>query len=312
MVSDDGRDRQISSVMTPTSRAVSRWAPALVWLSLPLTAGSSFANALDGRASAISLTAVIGLWLLWVVGLIAALTPSSVSLTTLRILMPASVVAAAWAALVVPDSADLAASVALGVTSLCAVLSLSASVGYTFINGSSYGDERRFPLRPPGPIVCGPVEFVWAAMVASVFSGPMLLAAKQWIPGALITVFAVALVIGGARALHQLSKRWLVFVPAGIVLVDRTTLLDALLVQRHTVGSMGLAEEGSTSADLSAGALGIQVEVRLSTTDSIIPTPLRRDRRKIVEPVDVNAVRFTPSRPGWVLDAARERRFTVG
>ena len=312
MVSDDGRDRQISSVMTPTSRAVSRWAPALVWLSLPLTAGSSFANALDGRASAISLTAVIGLWLLWVVGLIAALTPSSVSLTTLRILMPASVVAAAWAALVVPDSADFAESAALGVTSLCAVLSLSAGVGYTFINGSSYGDERRFPLRPPGPIVCGPVELVWVAMVASVFAGPMLLAAKQWIPGAVISVLAVALVIGGARALHQLSKRWIVFVPAGIVLVDRTTLLDALLVQRHTVGSIGLADEDSSATDLSAGALGIQVEVRLSTTDSIIPTPLRRDRRKIVEPVDVNAVRFTPSRPGWVLDAARERRFTVG
>jgi len=119
-------------------------------------------------------------------------------------------------------------------------------------------------------------------------------------------------VIGGARALHQLSKRWIVFVPAGIVLVDRTTLLDALLVQRHTVGSIGLADEDSSATDLSAGALGIQVEVRLSTTDSIIPTPLRRDRRKIVEPVDVDAVRFTPSRPGWVLDAARERRFTVG
>ncbi|MEJ6739107.1 MAG: hypothetical protein QNL59_01060 [Actinomycetota bacterium] len=298
--------------MTPTSRAVSRWAPALVWLSLPLTAGSSFANALDNRASAISLTAVIGLWLLWVVGLIAALTPSSVSLTTLRILMPASVVAAAWAALVVPHGADFAESAALGVTSLCAVLSLSAGVGYTFINGSSYGDERRFPLRPPGPIVCGPVELVWVAMVASAFAGPMLLAAKQWIPGALISVLAVALVIGGARALHQLSKRWLVFVPAGIVLVDRTTLLDALLVQRHTVGSIGLADEDSSATDLSAGALGIQVEVRLSTTDSIIPTPMRRDRHKIVEPVDVDAVRFTPTRPGWVLDAAKERRFTVG
>jgi len=140
----------------------------------------------------------------------------------------------------------------------------------------------------------------------------MLLAAKQWIPGAIISVLAVAFVVGGARALHQLSKRWLVFVPAGIVLVDRTTLLDALLVQRHAVGSIGLAAEDSSAADLSAGALGIQIEVRLSTTDSIIPTPMRRDRHKIVEPVDVDAVRFTPSRPGWVLDAAKERRFTVG
>lgn len=297
--------------MTPTSRAVSRWAPALIWLSLPLTAGTSFAHALDQRSAPVTLTAAIGLWSMWVIGLIAALAPSSVSLTTIRIVMPASVVAAAWAAILAPNGADFAESFALGVTSMCAVLSLSAPVGYTFINGSSYGDERRFPLRPPGPVVLGPLELVWVAMVASVLAGPLLLAAKQWIPGAIISVLAVGLCVVGARALHQLSKRWLVFVPAGLVLVDRTTLLDALLVQRHVVSSIGVAEEDSAAADLSAGAIGLQVELRLSTTDSIIPTPARRDRHKIIEPLDVEAVRFTPSRPGWVLDAAKERRLTV-
>ncbi|MSY92450.1 MAG: hypothetical protein F2654_10025, partial [Actinobacteria bacterium] len=255
--------------MTPTSRAVSRWAPALIWLSLPLTAGTSFAHALDQRSAPVTLTAAIGLWSIWVIGLIAALAPSSVSLTTIRIVMPASVVAAAWAALLAPNGADLAESFALGVTSMCAVLSLSAPVGYTFINGSSYGDERRFPLRPPGPVVLGPLELVWVAMVASFLAGPLLLAAKQWIPGAIITVLAVGLCVAGARALHQLSKRWLVFVPAGLVLVDRTTLLDALLVQRHVVSSIGVAEEDSAATDLSAGAIGLQVELRLSSTDSI-------------------------------------------
>lgn len=312
MVSDVGQNRQISTVMTPTSRAVSRWAPAIVWLSLPLTAGTSFAHALEHRSSAVTFTATVGLWLLWVVGLIATLAPSSVSLTTIRILMPASLVAAVWAALAVPNGADFAESLALGVTSLCSVLSLSAAVGYTFINGSSYGDERRFPLRPPGPVVLGPLELVWIAMVASAFSGPLLLATRQWIAGTIVTLVAVVICSAGARALHQLSKRWLVFVPAGIVLVDRTMLLDALLVQRHVVSSIGLAEEDSTAVDLSAGAVGMQIEIRLSTTDSIIPTPPRRDRRKIVEPLDVDAVRFTPSRPGWVLEAAKERRLTVG
>lgn len=311
MVSEDGQNRQISCVMTPTSRAVSRWAPALIWLSLPLTAGTSFAHALDQRSAPVTLTAAIGLWSIWVIGLIAALAPSSVSLTTIRIVMPASVVAAAWAALLAPNGVDLAESFALGVTSMCAVLSLSAPVGYTFINGSSYGDERRFPLRPPGPVVLGPLELVWVAIVASVLAGPLLLAAKQWIPGAIISVLAVGLCVAGARALHQLSKRWLVFVPAGLVLVDRTTLLDALLVQRHVVSSIGVAEEDSAAIDLSAGAIGLQVELRLSTTDSIIPTPTRRDRHKMIEPLDVDAVRFTPSRPGWVLDAAKERRLTV-
>lgn len=311
MVSDYGQNRQISGAMTPTSTAVSRWAPALVWLSLPLTAGSAFAHALDSRSTAVTMTGAIGLWSLWLLGLIAALVPSTVSLTAIRVLMPASVVAAGWAALAVPNGAEFAESAALGVTTLCAVLSLSAAVGYTFVNGSSYGDERRLPLRPPGPVLFGPLELVWAAMVASVFAGPFLIASKQWIPGTIVSALAVLFVLVGSRALHQLSKRWLVFVPAGIVLVDRSALLDALLVQRHVVSSIGLAREDSTATDLSVGAVGIQVEIRLSTIDSIIPTPLRRDRHKIIEPIEVTAVRCTPSRPAWVLDEAKARRLTV-
>lgn len=311
MVSEDGENRQISSAMTPTSRIVSRWGPALVWLSLPLTAGASFAHALDQRTAAVAWTAALGLWSLWLIGLIASLAPSSVSLTTIRILMPASVVAAAWSALAAPEGTDLAQSVALGVTSLCAVLSLSAAVGYTFINGSSYGDERRFPLRPPGPVVLGPLELVWIAMIGTALTGPMLLADGSWIAGGIVTLLALPLGVGGSRALHQLSKRWLVFVPAGIVLVDRSSLLDALLVQRHNVRSIGPAGADSVAIDLSAGAIGLQIEVRLTDTDSIIPTPSRRNRREVIEPVDVEAVRFTPSRPGWVLETATDRRLTV-
>jgi hypothetical protein len=257
------------------------------------------------------MTGAIGLWSLWLLGLIAALVPSTVSLTAIRVLMPASVVAAGWAALAVPNGAEFAESAALGITTLCAVLSLSAAVGYTFVNGSSYGDERRLPLRPPGPVLFGPLEVVWAAMVASVFAGPFLIATKQWIPGVIVSALAVLFVLVGSRALHQLSKRWLVFVPAGIVLVDRSALLDALLVQRHVVSSIRLAGEDSTAADLSVGAVGLQVEIRLSTADSIIPTPPRRDRHKVIEPIDVTAVRCTPSRPAWVLDEAKVRRLTV-
>jgi hypothetical protein len=77
------------------------------------------------------------------------------------------------------------------------------------------------------------------------------------------------------------------------------------------VSSIGVAEADSVAIDLSAGAIGLQIELRLSTTDAIIPTPARRDRHKMIEPLDVDAVRFTPSRPGWVLDAAKERRLSV-
>jgi hypothetical protein len=286
--------------MTPTSRVVSRWAPALVWLTLPLVAGPAFAAGLDHRSTAVQLVGATALWVLWAIGLVAAFVPSTASLTAIRILMPASVVAAVWAAVAAPHGADATYSFPLGVTAFAAVLSLSAAVGYTFVNGSSYGDERRFPLRPPGPVVLGPIEVLWSLMVLGAF-----------------TVAAMLVIVVGVRALHQLSRRWFVFVPAGVVLVDRTVLLDALLVPRQRVAVLRAAatESGtgdSEATDLTAGALGLPLELRLSEPDTIIPTPQRRDRHVSIEPVEVDAVRFTPTRPGWVLDAARERRLTVG
>lgn len=293
------------------ARAFRRWAPAAVWATMPLTVAPAMADALDGRSHPVQLVGAIGLWALWTVGLIAALAPSTVSLTTIRILMPASVVVAIWAALVVADGAATASSVALGVTSLAAVISLSAGVGLTFVNGSSYGDERRMPLRPPGPVVMGPLELVWFAMVASALAGPMLLASEVWVWGGIVTALALAIVVAGARILHQLTKRWIVFVPAGVVLVDRTVLIDAMLTMRQRIASIGPSPVESDAHDLTANALGLALELRLTEPDVIIPMPTNRDRSQTIDPIEVRAVRFTPTRPGWVLDAARDRRLTV-
>lgn len=284
----------------------------LVWISLPLTAGSTFGDALAGRSTAVVLVAAIGLWAGWAGGLVAALVPSTASLTAVRILFPSALVAAVWAAIVSDDPTGTAASMALALTSSAAVLSLWAMVGDVYVNGSSYGDERRFPLRPPGPVVLGPLEVLWAVMVTTTFAGPMLLASRQWVPGVALTVIALAIDVIGVRALHQLSRRWLVFVPAGVVLVDRSVLLEAMLTLRPRIASMGLAAVDSDAVDLSAGAVGVQVELRLDRPGDIVLTPARRDRHLLVEPIEVTAVRFAPSRPGQVLDAARARRITVG
>lgn len=294
------------------ARRVARWAPVVVWLTLPLTAGSTFADALADRSAPVALVAAIGLWAGWAGGLVAALVPSTASLTAVRILFPAALVAAVWAVILSDDPTGTAASMALALTSLAAVLSLWAMVGDVYVNGSSYGDERRFPLRPPGPVVLGPLEVLWAVMVTTTFAGPLLLAARQWVPGVAVTVIAVAIDMIGVRAMHQLSRRWLVFVPAGVVLVDRSVLLEAMLTLRPRIESMGLAAIDSGAADLSAGAIGLQVELRLDRPGDIVRTPARRDRHLLVEPVEVTTVRFAPSRPGQVLDAARARRITVG
>ena len=300
--------------MTRLAPLARRWGFALVWVSLPFTAGPAFADALDPRSRQVQLVATVGLWLLWAVTLAAALVPRPLSLTTLRIVAPASVLGAGWAAVVGPDGAAAPSSIALAVTSLAAVVSMFATVGDEFVNGSSYGDERRMLLRPPGVVILGPMESVWLLVVAGAVTGPMLLAAQQWIAGGVLLVVGWAVVVVGSRNLHQLALRWVVFVPAGMVLVDRTVLQDALLVQRSSLRRLAPAAIETTARDLTAGALGLALEATFDEPEAIVPAARRRLRGP-PEPIsleDVGAVLFTPSRPGAVLAEATRRRFPVG
>jgi hypothetical protein len=117
----------------------------------------------------------------------------------------------------------------------------------------------------------------------------------------------------GLRALHGLARRWLVFVPAGVVVVDPLSLTDALLVQRQRVASLGPALADTSALDLTAGALGLALEVRLSAPETIVPAANRlKGRGQTITPVEVDAVLVAPTRPGWVLDEARQRRLLVG
>jgi hypothetical protein len=298
--------------MSSATRTFGRWATAVVWVVLPVVTGPSFGDALDGRSRSVQLTATVGLWLLWAVGLVASLVPSTVSLTAIRVLAPASVVAAGWAALVVPDGADATESVALGVTALAAVIALSAPVGDRFVNGSSYGDERRMPLRPPGVLLLGPIELTWLAIVAGAVAGPLLLACHLWVVGAIVLVLGWAVAVAGLRVLHSLAGRWLVFVPAGVVVVDSMALTDSLLVQRQRVASLGPAPADTSAADLTAGALGLALELRLVAPETVVPAPNRlQGRGQTITPVEVDAVLIAPSRPGWVLEEATRRRLLV-
>lgn len=169
-------------------------------------------------------------------------------------------------------------------------------------------------LRPPGAVLLGPMESVWLLVVAGAVAGPMLLAAEQWIAGGVLLVIGWAIAAIGSRTLHQLHKRWVVFVPAGMVLVDRTVLTDAFLVQRGRLAHLGPAPAESTARDLTAGALGLALEVSFKEPETIVPSAPRRVRgdQEAVTPVDVPAVLFTPSRPGAVLTEAAARRFPVG
>ncbi|HET6952160.1 MAG TPA: hypothetical protein VFI47_17395, partial [Acidimicrobiales bacterium] len=147
------------------SGARSAWPVRAAWALLPLLVGPAIGGALDGASRPVQAVASIGLWVGWAGVLVAALVPSTASLTVLRVAAPAAA-AAAGAALVSGGAGTAAGVVGLAGALAVVLVALSAPTAEIFVDGSSYGDERRMPLRTPAPLLAGPVELAWLAVVA--------------------------------------------------------------------------------------------------------------------------------------------------
>ncbi len=268
-------------------------------MALPFTVGPALADALDGTSVPVRTVASLGLWLGWAVGTAAVVVPHPVSLTVVRVLAPAVVVAA-----LVAEPSPLAAVWALVV----AAWAFTPVIGARWVNGPAYPNERRYPLRAPGTMLAGPLVLVWAVFVVAVAAGPLLLAARQWVLGGVAVAVGVPLVWLLGRSMHNLSRRWAVFVPAGMVLHDPLTLLDPVLLQRSVVARVGPAAVATDALDLSQRAPGLALEVSLrEPTSFTVLVPGRREGR----PTETARFLFTPTRPGQVLDEARRRRLPV-
>ena len=285
------------------------WPARGLWLLLALVSTPTVADALDGRSPSVVLVAAVGLAVGWAVGAVALLVPRSVSLTAVRVVVPGGLAAmvAAVVAGGTPDGADLAT---LLVATLAVMVALAPWVAEAWVDGSAYGPEQRTPLRTPPVLSFVVAPLTWAAVVGGVAAGPLLLAARQWIVGALVLVVGWAVARAGARSLHQLARRWVVVVPAGLVLHDPLSMPEAQLFLRASIGRVGPAAlDGGDldTRDLTAGAAGLALE--LVTTEPI--ELLLRDGRHASSTHLAERVLFTPARPLTVLEAAKARRIPV-
>jgi hypothetical protein len=281
----------------------SAWPVRVAWLVLPLVAGPALGDALAEASRPVQLVASAGLWGAWAAALVATLVPTTVSLTALRLAAPSAV--AATVVTLVVDGPAPATVAALAGSLVVALVVLSPETAEVFVDGSSYGDERRLPLRTPAGLLLGPVELAWAAVVAGLAAGPLLLAARQWVPGAVALALGAAAAGWGVRVMHTLARRWLVFVPTGVVIHDPLTLLDPILVRRNRVASFGPAPADSSALDLTGGAPGLALELRVTEPLELLPVG---PRRGVTDLVEADAVLVTPSRPGRVVAEARRRR----
>jgi hypothetical protein len=272
-----------------------------LWASQAFLLGPLLSEALDSTSPSYRTSVSIALWAIWALTLVASLVPHPMTLTEIRIVIPASVPVAIWAAIVADSPGWAVAGVTVAVLSTAAAM--HPVVGAIFVDGASYGDERRLPLRAPALLLLAPIPMAWLTTLIGMTLGPLLLAAEQWIAGAIITAIGVPLALLTARSLHGLATRWIVFVPAGLVLHDALVLADPVLFRRQIVEQIGPALADTDATDLTAAATGLALQVNLETEAEI------RQGEAVAE---ISAFLFTPSLPGAVLQEARKRRLPVG
>jgi len=278
----------------------------MAWASLAITAGPAAADALDSWSSAPRAVASIVLWLAWGAVLLASFAPRPLGLTALRVTAPLAVILALVAA---PATSAPKALLAVAGTAVAAWLAFTPAVGYRFVNGAAYGEERRYPLRVPPALVLGPLPLAVALIGAGAGAGPLLLADERWVPGVLALAVGVPVGRAAGRSVFALSQRWAVLVPAGIVLKDPLTLVDPVLFPRDRITSLRPLPFPTAPADdvldLRLGAVAGSLVLELTEEAQLFRA---HGRQRGGEAVKALRLAFSPRQPDRLLAEAATRR----
>ena len=278
-----------------------------MWVVQPFTSGAVIGEALSSTSDPFRSVVSAAAWLLWLVILLALALPQPISLTVARVGAVGGVMATAWAALEVPSSTS-GGLIGIGVLAAAAAFATinMPGVGDRFVDGVSYGDEQRFLLRAPGPALFTLIGPAAVIVVLGASVGPLLLADEQWIAGAIATVVGFAIAAVPLMALHRLTSRFLVFVPNGLVVHDRSQLREPVLFVTREI-ALGPAPADTTARDITAGALGLALELRFSHMTEL---PFVTGRTT-TETKAAKALLISPTRTGAVLQTAVERKIAV-
>jgi hypothetical protein len=279
----------------------------LTWLTVPFTAGTILTDALVDRSTPVEVAAAVICWGAWAVVVVALLLRRPLALTVVRCIAPVALAGCLWGSAIGRGGSPGVDAALTVLTAVPVVLAFLPETGGWLVNGAAYGDERRYLLRPPGAVLLGPLWLSWLALVAASLAGPFLLAAGQWVAGGAAVAVGAPLVFVNARALHSLSLRWAVLVPAGLVLKDHVTLLDPVLVQRADIELLHAAPAGTDALDLTGRSPGLALEVNLREK---VPMTILVDGTQ--ENGRSARFMFTPTRPGALLADAGRRRIPVG
>ena len=260
------------------------------WVTIAIA--SPWQTIADDASRSVSWVLLTWGWLLWTSVAASLLVPSPTSLTIVRIIVPLSVVV------------SIAASQPLAI--FCSVVALIVCASPVFVDamvqGGAYGDESRFALRTPLPYVV-PAIIAWLLYTATLIGGSLLLAAQQYIVGAVLVTIGILLSRTIPQRLHRLARRWLVLVPVGIVVHDHLVLHETIMAPSAKILSVARTSDVGEAADLTGGVFGERITIALTEADKVILSKITAKALGTTEALHVKMFCIAPRRLTAALSA---------
>lgn len=239
-------------------------------------------SALSDMGDANRVITRVVLWVLWAAALLCILIPSSSSLTALRLVVPAHCATTLMVAIENSrDQLDWSGLVAALVTIVALVTAMSGDVGRHWVQLSAYGDERRFLLACPPAMIAVQV-LTWALWYALAVGAVFAFTTDDASVPITVLGFVAAVAAGiGAvllpRRFHRFSRRWLVWVPAGLVVHDHVVLAETAMMSKRSVVQVDLWHPGTEPEplDVTGGPRRPGLAVSLHDPETMILAPTK-------------------------------------
>jgi hypothetical protein len=245
---------------------VNIWLLRIVWAAVPIAAGGAVEAATGAWDAPTVRTLSVLLWAAWALGLLGLARPGLWTITGVRVLASLALAAAVAAAVQVGPTRPAVAT-ALGVTAGAAVLAAAPAFARACLQATAYGSEERFPLRTPPALFLGILPAAAAVVGAGALAGPLLVAAGRGPVGVAVWAAGWAAAGWALGRLQRLAGRFVVLVPAGLVVVDPLSLTDPVLCTRDRLRRLRPFDprrappEGAEDLRLGAGSGTLLVEL---------------------------------------------------
>ena len=289
---DLGQAREMPSAPKVNPKTTIIASTLLAWVMVGVAA--PWQSLAKDHSSSVGTTLTVWGWILFVAVAIALLVPSPISLTVTKCVTPLMAIGA----LVAASPAAIFGSIA------AFVITWSALFGDVMVQGSAYGEETRFALRTPVPY-WAPTFVAWSLLSGGLIGGTVLVAAANFAVGIPLLIVGLLLARTVPRRLHRLSRRWLVIVPAGIVVHDHLVLAETVMNMRSKILSIAKVNESGETADFTGGIAGPRIAVHLTEADKVVLSKITAKTLGTTEALHVKAFSFAPRRIDVALAAAK-------